>query len=73
MKCYKNITFLLSCHTCTIFSHCGSIGKVHGFSQRTAEPYLVLPRSHALIDLLELAVMRAQEFEGLGYRGHGGG
>lgn len=30
--CYKNITFLLSCHTCTIFSHCGSIGKVHGFS-----------------------------------------
>lgn len=28
--------------------------------------YLVLSRSHALIDLLELAIMWAEEFEGLG-------
>lgn len=37
------------------------------------EPHLVLSGSHALIDLFELAVVRAQEFEGFGYGGHGGG
>lgn len=35
--------------------------------------YLVLSRSHALIDLLELAIMWAEEFEGLGDWGHGSG
>ena len=33
--------------------------------------YFVLSRSHAIIDLFELAIVWAQEFEGLGYRGHG--
>lgn len=36
-------------------------------------PYLVLSGLHALKDLFELAVVRAQKFEGLGHRGHGGG
>lgn len=33
--------------------------------------YFVLSRSHAIIDLFELAIVWAQEFEGLWYRGHG--
>lgn len=33
--------------------------------------YFVLSGSHAVIDLLQLAVVWAQEFEGLWYRGHG--
>lgn len=33
--------------------------------------YFVLSGSHAIIDLFELSIMWAQEFEGLGYRGHG--
>lgn len=33
--------------------------------------YFVLSRSHAIIDLLQLAIVWAQEFEGFGYRGHG--
>lgn len=33
--------------------------------------YFVLSGSHAIIDLFELAIVWAQEFEGLGYRGHG--
>lgn len=37
------------------------------FSGSTVKPDLVLPRSHALIDLFELAVVWAQEFEGFGY------
>lgn len=35
--------------------------------------YFVLSRCHGLIDLLELAIMRAEEFEGLGHWGHGSG
>lgn len=33
--------------------------------------YFVFSGSHAIIDLFELAIVWAQEFEGLGYRGHG--
>lgn len=29
--------------------------------------YFVLSRSHAIVDLFELAIVWAQEFEGLGY------
>lgn len=39
----------------------------------TINPYLVLSWSHAIIDLFELAIVWAQEFEGLRYWGHGGG
>lgn len=33
--------------------------------------YFVLSGSHAIIDLLQLAIVWAQEFEGFGYRSHG--
>lgn len=36
-------------------------------SGSTVEPHLVLSRIHAVIDLFELAIVWAQEFEGLGY------
>ena len=35
--------------------------------------YLVLPAGHGLVDVLELGIVRPQELEGLGHRGHGGG
>ena len=47
--------------------------EFHNFPHRRVKTYLVLSGGHAIIDLFELAVMWAQEFEGLGYRGHGGG
>lgn len=42
-------------------------------AQVCSSSYLVLPISHGLIALLERGIVWAQELEGLGHRGHGGG
>lgn len=44
---------------------------IYGTHHKWIFAYFILSRSHAIIDLLQLAIVRAQELEGLGYRGHG--
>lgn len=43
----------------------------YGFIYGHTNAYFVFSRSHAIIDLLQFAIVWAQEFEGFGYRGHG--